>query len=120
MRVCKTRWFVRCARRAGITDARLMEAVARAERGLVDADLGGGLIKQRVARDGKGKSGGYRTLIAYRKADRAFFVFGFAKSRMENPPPDELGFARSLGEILMEASGAWIAASLMNGDIEEI
>jgi len=66
-RVFKTRWFTRFAAKERITDDRLAEAVARAERGLIDADLGGGLIKQRVARAGKGKSGGYRTLIAYRR-----------------------------------------------------
>jgi hypothetical protein len=58
----------------------LAEAIARAERGMVDAALGGGLIKQRVARQGQGKSGGWRTLIAYRKGDRAVFLFGFART----------------------------------------
>lgn len=57
---------------------------ARAERGLIDADLGGGLIKQRVARAGEGRSGGYRTLIACRFGDFAVFLFGFAKSERDN------------------------------------
>ena len=66
MRVFKTKGFARFARRERISDANLGEAVRRAERGLVDADLGGGVIKQRVARPGQGKSGGYRVLVAYR------------------------------------------------------
>jgi hypothetical protein len=58
--------------------------VQRAESGLIDADLGGGVIKQRVARPGKGKSGGYRTLILFRQGDRAIFAFAFAKSAQAN------------------------------------
>jgi hypothetical protein len=58
LRIFKTRWLARFARREGISDASMAEAIARAERGLIDADLGGGLIKQRVARTGQGRSGG--------------------------------------------------------------
>jgi len=72
--VCEVR------RREGIADSSLLEAIERAEQGLMDADLGGGLIKQRVARKGQGRSGGYRTILAYRARDRAFFILGFAKS----------------------------------------
>ena len=61
-----------------------MEAVGRAGRGLIDADLGGGLIKQRVARGGQGRSGGYRMVLGIRVKDRAVFVFGFAKNDMDN------------------------------------
>jgi hypothetical protein len=66
MQVFLTKWIARFARREKISSASLCEAIARAERGLIDADLGGGLIKQRVARAGKGRSGGYRTILAYR------------------------------------------------------
>ncbi len=84
VRVLKNLWFVRFARKERISDAALWDAVARAEKGLVDADLGGGVIKQRVARSGAGKSGGYRTLILYRAGERAVFAFGFAKSDLGN------------------------------------
>src|SRR3546814_2072097 len=72
------------SRKERIDDSALRDAVQRAECGLVDADLGGGVIKQRVARPGKGKSGGYRTLILFRHGDRAIFAFGFAKSAQAN------------------------------------
>src|ERR1035441_4157444 len=65
-RIFKTRWFERFARKEKIRDAVLVDAVARAEKGLVDVDLGGGVIKQRIARPGQGKSGGYRTIIFFR------------------------------------------------------
>ncbi len=74
MRIFKIKWFVRFARKQSIDDALLCEAIARAENGSIDADLGSGLIKQRVARDGEGRSGGYRTIIAYWAGEKAFFV----------------------------------------------
>lgn len=52
----------------------------RVEAGLIDADLGSGLIKQRIARQGRGKSGGYRSILIVRSGERAIFVFAFAKS----------------------------------------
>ena len=90
MRVFLTKWMMRYVRRERIDPASLLEAIRRAERGLIDADLGGGLIKQPVARAGKGRSGGYRTLIAYRRGDRAFFLIGFAKSKREMSSPANL------------------------------
>lgn len=81
MRVYKTKWFARFAKRERISDEALCEAIERAEQGLIDADLGGGLIKQRVARLGGGKSGGYRTIVAYRAKNVAIFLSAFAKER---------------------------------------
>ena len=71
LRVFATRVFARFASKERLDDKRLCEAIARAERGLVDADLGGNLIKQRVARPGGGRSGGYRMVIAYRASQRS-------------------------------------------------
>lgn len=89
MKVYKNKWFQRFARRERIKDSQLCEAVARAEQGLIDADLGGALIKQRVARPGAGKSGGYRTLVLFRVGTRAVFAFGFAKSDRDNIDEDD-------------------------------
>lgn len=101
MRVFKNAWFERFARKQGIADKALLEAIIRAERGLIDADLGGGVIKQRVARPGQGKSGGFRTLILYRTAERAFFVYGFSKSDRDNIDGDEeVAFKKAAGYVL--------------------
>ena len=89
MRVFKNAWFARFSRKQGISDKALLEAIDRVNRGLIDADLGGGVIKQRLARAGRGKSGGFRTIILYRAAERAFFVYGFAKSCRDNIDKDE-------------------------------
>src|ERR1700730_18720196 len=96
LRIFKTKSFARFARRERITDRSLCEAVRRAERGLVDADLGGGVLQQRVARPGQGRSGGYRVLIAYRPKTRSVFLFGFAKSARGDVDEDELATAREI------------------------
>ena len=90
MRIFKNDWFYRFARRESISDSVLKEAIARAEKGVIDADLGGGVIKQRIARPGQGKSGGYRSIIFFRRGERALFVYGFAKSDWENVYPNEV------------------------------
>ena len=107
--VFKTKWLARFARREGITDKSLREAIDRADRGIVDADLGGGLIKQRVAREGQGRSGGYRMLVAYRVQDRAVFLYGFAKNEQENIGPDELASLREIAAAWLDADADRIA-----------
>jgi hypothetical protein len=89
------------ARKAGIDDAMLCAAIRDADRGSTAANLGGGVIKQRIARPGRGKSGGFRTLIAYRAETRAFFVHGFAKNEKDNIDEDELVALRKLVSELL-------------------
>ena len=101
MRIFKNAWFKRFARRERIGDATLAKVIDRAEKGAVDADLGGNVIKQRMARPGGGKSGGYRTIIVFRQGDKAFFVYGFAKKELDNISRDELkGFKQAAKELL--------------------
>ncbi len=98
MRIFKTKWFAKYARREAIEDVSLHDAIKRAEEGNVAADLGGGIIKQRVARQGQGRSGGYRVLIAYRVADRSVFIYGFAKSERDNIEEDQLASFRDIAQ----------------------
>jgi hypothetical protein len=120
LRVFKTKDFVRFARKEKIDDAALCEAVARAERGVVDADLTGGLIKQRVPRKGQGRSGGFRTIIAYRTGDRAFFVYGFAKNERENIADDELAAIKTTARLLMSLQPDKVEAALKARKIDEV
>lgn len=101
MRVFLIKKFARYARKEGIADKDLVAAIARADRGLVDAALGGGLIKQRVARRGGGRSRGYRTIIVYRRAELAVFVHGFAKNGKADLSIDELHALRSLADLIL-------------------
>jgi hypothetical protein len=116
----KTKWFARFARREGIVDSSLLEAIERAERGLIDADLGGGLIKQRVARRGRGRSGGYRVIVAYRALGRAVFLYAFAKNDLENIGAEELAEFRKIGMNWLDASQAAIADALEDGGLLEV
>lgn len=119
-RIYKNRWFAKFASREGISDAMLVAAVNQADRGLVDADLGGGLIKQRVAREGGGKSGGYRTLIFFRHEQRAVLAFGFAKSDKANLNAAELRIYKQAAKIVLELTPAQLDAEVCNRRMFEV
>ena len=120
MRIFLTRGVVRFARRQRIADASLSEAIARAERGSVDANLGGGLVKQRVARPGQGRSGGFRMIVAYRAAGRAVFLYGFAKNDRDNIDDGELDALLTIGANWLAASTGLVEQALEDGDLKEI
>jgi hypothetical protein len=120
LRVFTTKVFARFARKERLNDRRLREAVARAERGLVDAALGGGLIKQHVARPGGGRSGGYRTVIAYRASRRSVFLYGFAKGERDNIDDRELDDLKELAKHYLGYSDAEIATALEQAELREV
>mgnify|MGYP002381165590 CR=1 FL=1 len=120
MRVFKEKGFTRFQHKEGLNDQALCRAIRDAAAGLIDADLGRGLIKQRVARPGQGKRGGYRTIIAYRVKKRAVFLFGFAKSRKANLDPDELDELAKRGAVWLAASNAMIERALTTDELKEV
>lgn len=120
MRIFKNAWFERFVRKQRIENAALLDAVRRAEQGMIDADLGGGVIKQRVARPGQGKSGGFRTIVLYRQEQRAFFVFGFAKSGRANINNEEEALFRKMAKEVLALSEGQIAALVASGRFSEI
>ena len=120
MRIFKNAWFCRFARREKIKDAVLKEAIARAERGLIDAELGGGVIKQRLARPGQGRSGGYRSIIIFRKGQRAFFVYGFAKSDRGNIDPDEAAAFKKSAKAFFALSDKQIEILIKDEELSEV
>ena len=120
MRVVKTKWFARFARKEDISDKKLSDAVREAEKGLIDGELGGGLIKKRVARAGKGKGGGYRTIIVYRAGIRSVFVYGFPKSAKANLSAGELDAYQKLAQVYLSLSDADMAKALSAGELEEV
>lgn len=119
-RIYKNRWFAKFASREMISDASLVAAVQQADSGLIDADLGSGLLKLRVARDGGGKSGGYRTLLFFRQSDRAVFAFGFAKSNKANLDAVELRTFRKAAKIILGLSQAQIDSEVDAGRLFEV
>jgi len=120
MRIFKSKWFAKFARKERITDAKLCEAIRNAEKGIIDADYGGGVIKQRIARPNEGKSGGYRSIILFRKGALSFFVFGFAKSEAGNiDASDERDF-KELAKTILAVSETELKALIDRGHYMEV
>jgi hypothetical protein len=120
VQIFTTKWFARFARKEGIGDDALREAIVQAEQGLIDARLGGDLIKQRIARPGRGKSGGYRTLIAFRANERAVFLYGFAKNERDNIEDDELATLKEIAAVWIGADAAKLNRALKEGEIYDV
>ena len=120
MRIFKSNWFQRFADKEGITDAALREAVDRANKGQVDADLGGGVIKQRIARPGQGRSKGYRTIVFFRRGALAFFIYGFSKGRRANIGQDEERQFKEAARHVLTLTEKQIGELLKRGDFVEV
>ena len=120
MAIFKLKTFARFARTEQIADTSLLDAINRASRGLVEADLAGWLIKQRVARAGQGKSGGYRVITGFRDRDFAVFLFGFSKSRLANLDDHQLLMLRRIFTAWLAADAKAIAAAVEQGELVEV
>lgn len=101
-------------RREGLKDAALIFAVNEMDNGIIDANLGGKVFKKRIPSPGRGKSGGARTLIAYKNSERAFFMFGFSKNERANIDANELKALKLMARVLLEKSDA-----MLKRDLEE-
>jgi len=98
----KTKWFNKWARKNGISDKSLQITIENLSNNLGTTDLGGGLYKIRTARLGEGKSGGFRTILVFREAEIAIFVFGFAKTDKDNLDKEELKYFKKLAKDLLK------------------
>lgn len=116
----KTRHFHRWARKAGLSDRALFHAFIEMSNGLIDADLGGGVVKKRVALPGQGKRGSTRTLLATNRDDRWIFVFGFEKHDRGNVSVKELEALKLLARDLLALTAAQIAEALDSGNLLEV
>jgi len=112
--------FHRWSKDEGLTDAKLCEAAAEIESGLVDARLGGFLIKKRVAASGRGKSGGYRIIVAHRQGDRLVFLHGFNKHDKANISSKEKTALHKLADYYMTFSDAGMSKLVQDGSIIEV
>ncbi len=120
MTVYATKEFARFARKVGLADTKLLRAARDVAVGHYDADLGGGVFKQRVARDGSGKSGGFRTIILFRAGGHSFFAHGFAKSDKANVSAKELKALKQLADVLLGFSKEKLQTAKANGELFEI
>ncbi len=120
MTVYATKAFSRFAGKAGLEEGRLLEAAQAVMEGRFDANLGGAVFKQRVAREGSGKSGGFRTILAFRIGAHCFFVYGFAKNEKANVAPKELKALKQLANILLGMSADEIGTAIAAGELREV
>jgi hypothetical protein len=98
----------------------LRKAVERAESGQIDADLGGGVVKQRISRPGEGRSGGYRTVILFRQRTIAVFVYGFAKKRQANLGKVDLAQYKQAAKHVLSLTESQLVELLRRGDFAEV
>jgi hypothetical protein len=120
MTVLMTKAFARFARKAKLANGSLATAAAEVAAGAFDADLGGHVYKQRVARPGKGKSGGFRTIILFKAGGHSFFAHGFAKNEKANVSAKELAALKKLAETLLGLSQADIDRAIAAGELIEV
>ena len=120
MSVYVTKEFARFARKTGLAEAKLHQAARDVAAGHYDADLGGGVFKQRVAREGGGKSGGFRTIILFRAGTHSFFAHGFAKSDKANVSAKELKALKRLADVLLGFSEKQLEAAQAAGELIEV
>lgn len=120
MRVFKTRTFNRWAKGVKLTDQELNQAVMEIRRGLIDAQLGGGVIKKRIRRTDRGKRTGYRSILATNMLDRYIFLYGFAKNERENIDDSELRMLKRLSKTLLTMNTRKVKDALSRGELVEI
>jgi len=118
--IYKTRHFARWARKVGLSDSLLERAVLEIQRGLLEADLGSGIVKKRIALRRRGKRGSARTLLATNRDDRWFFVFGFEKNERENITDIELVTLKKLAKDLLGLTAVQITAAIGEGFLVEV
>jgi len=119
-RIFRTRYFSRWMRKAKLADQALCLAVSEMENGLIDADLGGGVVKKRIALPGRGKSGSSRTLVATNKGSKWFFLFGFEKNERANITIEELEALKELAKQLLDRTQDQLDEAILDGSLQEI
>jgi len=118
--ILKISTFERWQKKTDLADHALRQAVVEMEQGLIDADLGGGVVKKRVARTGGGKRGGYRTILATNRQDMWIFLYGFEKNERDNITYQELRALKRMAKELLSLSAANIRMALQHGELREI
>lgn len=118
--IYKTRPFSRWASKALLSDDLLCRAVEEMANGLIDADLGGGVYKKRIALPGRGKSGSARTLLATNRDDRWIFMFGFEKNERANISDKERDALRTMAKDLLGLTTRQLQNAVSDGTLMEV
>jgi len=120
VRIFKNTRFARFADKEDITDEELRDTADLLEAGQFDADFGGDVYKMRMARQGEGKSGGYRVIVIFKSRYRTFYVEGFAKSQKGNISQREKRNFKTLAKKYLALSDEIIDEAVRTGRFIEI
>jgi hypothetical protein len=120
MRIFKNKAFHRWAKEIGVSDRKLKEAVHEILHGLYDANLGGSVLKKRIAIDGRGKSGGTRTIVAFRATNHVFFIYGYEKNVRSNITEKEEAALKKLAKQYFSFSDGELAKAIREGSMFEV
>lgn len=120
MRIFKTKYFTKWAKKEKLSDKQLCAAVDEISDGLIDAKLGDFIYKKRVASPGRGKRGGFRTILAFKEKEKVFFIYGFAKSEVENVSKQQLEQLKELGRMFIKYSQSELQKALDEKVIREV
>lgn len=120
MRIFKNKWFTRFAKKERISDSQLCNLIKEIEKGLIDVDYGGGVIKQRLGRANQGKSSGYRCIVLYRYKELSFLVYGFPKNERDNINKEEEQIFKDLSQQMLMFSEDDIKQLLQSGALIEV
>jgi hypothetical protein len=120
MQIFQTKWFARWAANEGLLEQALRNAVSEMEHGLIDADLGGHVVKKRIGIGGRGKSGGVRTILAFKVKDKAFFLYGFAKNQRDNIDDKELQALKKMAAHLLAYDSKALEQAIKTQELIEV
>ncbi len=120
MNVYLSKAFTRMARRGGLIDVHICQAVAEMNTGLIDANLGAGLFKKRIAMPGQGKRGSWRALLGFQAGKKAFFLYLFPKNSRDNIEDDEMKALKRLARYYLTLKPSEIKTALQCGELEEV
>lgn len=120
MRILKNKMFFKWAKSEGLEDSSLIKAAKEISQGLIDANLGGSLVKKRIAKKGQGKSSGFRTIVVFQKEHRTIFIYGFLKNQRDNINEQEERILKKLAQNLLDAPESKLKEMITNGDLYEV
>jgi len=120
MRIFKNSFFTRWGNKENIDNRHLIAAIDEIKKGLIDADLGGGMYKKRIPIQGKGKSAGFRTLLAYKSGKNVFFLYGFSKNKQSNISKQELRALKLLAKQFLSYDNQALDDLIVKGILFEV
>lgn len=118
--IYKLKSFAKWAKSQKLKDEQLKKAMDEIDAELIEADLGNGLYKKRIARKGEGKRGGHRCLLAFKKGSKIIFLFGFSKNEKENINDEQLKFLKQLAKNYLALDDNSISKLISKGVLIEV